>query len=203
MSDARPPITHLLYLHGFRSSPRSAKASLTAAWMARHHPQRVWCCPQLPPSPREALDQVMARVADWPVETMGVIGSSLGGFYATCVAELTGCRAAVLNPAVQPARDLARHIGEQTAWHDPAQRFFFEPRFVDELQAMHPPALTRPQRYFALITEGDEVLDWREMAARYASTHLHVLEGGNHAISDYERHLPQVMAFFGLTAGPV
>ena len=58
---------------------------------------------------------------------MAVIGSSLGGFYATCVAEHTGCRAVLLNPAVHPARDLAGHIGEQTAWHDPAERFFFEP----------------------------------------------------------------------------
>lgn len=202
MPDALPPVTHLLYLHGFRSSPRSAKARLTAAWMARHHPQRTWCCPQLPPSPREAMDLVIDAVAGWPVATMGVIGSSLGGFYATCVAERTGCRAAVLNPAVQPARDLARHIGEQTAWHDPAERFFFEPRFVDELRALQPAGLTRPQRYYALLTKGDEVLDWREMAARYASAHLHVLEGGDHAISDYERHLAGVMGFFGLAAGP-
>lgn len=202
MPDALPPVTHLLYLHGFRSSPRSAKASLAAAWMARHHPQATWCCPQLPPSPREAMDLVMQAIDGWPVRTMGVIGSSLGGFYATCVAERTGCRAAVLNPAVQPARDLARHIGEQTAWHDPSQRFFFEPRFVDELRALHPAALTRPQRYYALLTKGDEVLDWREMAARYASAHLHVLEGGDHAISDFERHLPGVMDFFGLAAAP-
>ncbi|HET8745719.1 MAG TPA: YqiA/YcfP family alpha/beta fold hydrolase, partial [Ramlibacter sp.] len=113
--------THLLYLHGFRSSPRSFKAQRLQALMRERHPDVAWCCPQLPPSPREAMALVADLVATWPRERMAVIGSSLGGFYATWVAEETGCRAVLLNPAVDPARDLARHIGEQTAFHDPSQ----------------------------------------------------------------------------------
>ena len=122
------PLTHLLYLHGFRSSPRSTKAQQVAARIASGHPQVTWWCPQLPPSPREAMDLVMQGIEHWPRESMGVIGSSLGGFYATHVAIETGCRAVVVNPAVHAARDLARHIGEQTAWHDPGRHFRFEPR---------------------------------------------------------------------------
>jgi len=194
------PVTHLLYLHGFRSSPRSAKAVQVAQRVATHHPGVTWWCPSLPPSPAEAMRQVMAGVAAWPRTSMGVIGSSLGGFYATVVAEATGCRTVLLNPAVDPARDLARHIGEQTTWHDPSQRFFFEPRFVDELQALTPDAVTRPPRYAAVIAKGDEVLDWREMAARYAGARITLLEGGDHALSDFERHLPGVLEFLGLTA---
>lgn len=194
----RKPITHLLYLHGFRSSPRSAKAQRMAAWVARHRPDLHWWCPQLPPSPREALTQVMEGVAAWPRDAMAVIGSSLGGFYATVVAERLGCPAVLLNPAVDPARDLAKFIGEQTAWHDPAERFYFRPEFVGELRAMTPAALTDPQRYFAVIATGDEVLDWREMAARYAGCRLQVIEGSDHALSDFDDQLPGIVEFLGL-----
>jgi len=194
----RKPTTHLLYLHGFRSSPRSAKARRMAAWVQDHRPDLQWWCPQLPPSPREALAMVLAGVAEWPVETMAVIGSSLGGFYATAVAERLGCRAVLLNPAVDPARDLEKYIGEQTVWHDPAERFFFRSEFVGELRAMRPDRITRPERCFAVIAKGDEVLDWKEMAARYAGCRVKLLEGGDHALSDFDDHLDEIVEFAGL-----
>jgi len=193
----RKPTTHLLYLHGFRSSPRSAKARRMAAWVQDHRPDLQWWCPQLPPSPREALAMVLAGVAEWPVETMAVIGSSLGGFYATAVAERLGCRAVLLNPAVDPARDLEKYIGEQTVWHDPAERFFFRSEFVGELRAMRPDRITRPERCFAVIAKG-EVLDWKEMAARYAGCRVKLLEGGDHALSDFDDHLDEIVEFAGL-----
>ena len=192
------PTTHLLYLHGFRSSPQSAKARQVAAWMQAHHPEVVWWCPQLPPSPREAMERVSQGVTDWPRDTMAVMGSSLGGFYATHVAETCGCKVVLLNPAVNPARDLAKYIGEQTAWHDPNEHFFFEPRFVDELRALERGPVARPENYFAVIAKGDEVLDWREMTGRYPGARVRLLEGGDHAISDFEHHLPEVMEFLEL-----
>ena len=193
------PITHLLYLHGFRSSPQSAKARLMANHLATHQPQLHWWCPQLPPSPREAMALICQGIADWPRASMAVVGSSLGGFYATAVAEQTGCKAVLLNPAVQPARDLAKHIGEQTSWHDPQQHFFFKPEFVDELRTLQCQGLRHPGNYFTVIAKGDEVLDWREMQARYAGAQIRLLEGGDHALSDFDAHLPAVMAFLGLT----
>ena len=198
VSAMNPPTTHLLYLHGFRSSPNSSKSVQVARRMQAQHPGVVWWCPQLPPSPRQALGDVMQGIAGWPREGMGVIGSSLGGFYATCVAEATGCRAVVLNPSVHPARDLAASIGEQTSWHDHNDRFFFEPRFIDELRAMTPAALTRRERYFAVIAQGDEVLDWREMSARYQGARIKRLDGGDHALSDFPQHIDEVLGFLGL-----
>ena len=101
--------------------------------------------------------------AHWPANRMTVIGSSLGGFYATWLAALRGCKAALLNPAIDPARDLAKYIGEQTAWHDPAERFYFAPEFVDELRALKVTPLPHPELAWALIAKEDEVLDWREI----------------------------------------
>lgn len=198
---AHEPITHLLYLHGFRSSPQSAKARRMAEWVRTQRPDLHWWCPQLPPSPREAMALVSGQTRDWPATQMAVIGSSLGGFYATVVAERRGCPAVLLNPAVHPARDLANHIGEQTHWHDPTERFFFRAEFVDELRALAPAALTRPERYFAVIAKGDEVLDWREMSAHCAGARIRLLEGGDHALSDFDAHLGEIVDFLGL-AGP-
>ena len=192
------PVTHLLYLHGFRSSPQSQKARTMADRVATQHPGVHWWCPQLPPSPREASVLVMDAIADWPRESMAVVGSSLGGFYATFVAEQTGCKAVLLTPAVHPARDLAKYIGEQTSWHDPQEHFFFKPEFVDELRALQCQSLRQPGNYLAVIAKGDEVLDWREMQARYAGAHIQLLEGGDHAISNFDAQLPAVLAFLGL-----
>jgi len=189
-------VTHLLYLHGFRSSPQSTKARRMAAWVAEHRPEIEWHCPQLPASPREAISQQLALVRDWPAATSAVIGSSLGGFYATALAERLGWRAVLLNPAVDPARDLAKYIGENKAWHSDEQ-FFFRAEYVDELRAIRPERLTRPERYFAVIAKGDEVLDWREMSARYAGCRIKLLEGSDHALRDFDEHLPEVVAFLG------
>ncbi|MCW7537448.1 esterase [Aquabacterium sp. A7-Y] len=192
--------THLLYLHGFRSSPLSTKAGQVAARVERLQASGQtlhWHCPQLPPSPAQAVRELLARLADWPLERSAILGSSLGGFYATVLAERLGCPAVVLNPAVDPARDLARHIGEQRAWHS-EERFYFRPEYVDELRALTPGRLTRLERYFAVIAKGDELLDWREMAARYRGAPQRVIDGSDHALSDFPAHIDAVFAFLGL-----
>lgn len=190
-------VTHLLYLHGFRSSPQSTKARQVGARVRERNAQVNWWCPQLPASPRAAMEMVMQGIAAWPT-TMAVIGSSLGGFYASHVAQAKDCKAVLLNPAVYPARDLAKYIGEQTVWHNPGEHFFFQPGFVAELRALEcgPPA--DPQKTFAIIAKGDEVLDWREMTARYPGAAIKLLEGSDHALSDFDRHIDDVFAFLEL-----
>jgi predicted esterase YcpF (UPF0227 family) len=196
------PVSHVLYLHGFRSSPHSTKARQFADWVRKHRPDVTWWCPQLPPSPREALALLEHGCLDWPKQRTTIIGSSLGGFYATALAERWGSRAVLLNPAVNPARDLAGHYGESRSWHDD-EPFFFRPEFIGELQAMAPAAITQPQRYLALIAEGDEVLDWREMRDRYAECAMRVLplgaQGSDHALSRFDDQMPEVLAFAGLS----
>ncbi|MBS1179932.1 MAG: hypothetical protein H6R06_4344 [Proteobacteria bacterium] len=187
--------THLLYLHGFRSSPKSFKAQRLQAWLAEHHRNVRWWCPQLPPSPREAMALVREGTAGWPAATSAVLGSSLGGFYATVVAEATGWPAVLMNPAVDPARDLGPYVGELSAFHAPEERFFFRADYIDELRAMTPGQISRPERYYAIIAKGDEVLDWREMTARYPGVNLRLLEGSDHALSDFDDHLPHILKF--------
>lgn len=192
--------THALYLHGFRSSPQSTKARQVAAVMASAFPHITWWCPHLPPSPQAAAALIADGTAQWPADSMAVIGSSLGGFYATWLATQRGCKAVLLNPAIDPARDLAKYIGEQTAWHDPAERFYFAPEFVEELRHLQVAAMPHPERVWALIAKGDEVLDWREMTARYPGSHQVVMEGGDHAISNFGEYLPQMLEFLNLRA---
>ena len=192
------PTTHLLYLHGFRSSPQSAKSRMMAARVAAEHPCVIWWCPQLPPSPAAAAALVERGTADWPADRMAVVGSSLGGFYATWLAQRRGCRAVVLNPAVDPARDLTAHIGEQTAWHDPQARFFFRPEYIDELRALESGPLHHPERFLAVIAKGDELLDWREMCGRYTGATIRLLEGSDHALSDFDTHIGAVLDFLEL-----
>ena len=191
-------ISHTVYLHGFRSSPQSTKAKQFARRVADQHPSVTWWCPQLPPSPREAMAMLMAGTAAWPRDRMAVVGSSLGGFYATCIAEIRGCKAVVLNPAIDPARDLVNYVGEQSSWHDPHERFVFEPVFIDQLRSLECGPLADLSKYFAVIAKGDEVLDWREMTARYAGARIRLLEGSDHALSDFDKHIDEVFAFLGL-----
>ena len=193
--------THLLYLHGFRSSPASAKARLMAQVVAQRHPLAQWCCPQLPPSPRQAANDLLRVIAHWPRDTMAVVGSSLGGFYASWVARQTGCRSVLLNPAVFPARDLQRHIGEQSQWHAPKERFYFKESYIAELEAMANEGTHAPGPELALISQRDEVLDWREMQARYPKARRILLPNGDHAISDFALHVDGVLEFLDLVWG--
>lgn len=148
------------------------------------------------------MDLIRKGVAHWPVDRMAVIGSSLGGFYAQVLARQLGCPTVLLNPAVHPARDLASLIGEHPAWHDPGQRVHFTPRHIEELRVLQatPHRLRAPT--LTVVAKGDEVLDWREMLAAYGHDRVRLIEGSDHALSDFEDHLPEVMAFLGLGSPP-
>lgn len=195
----------MVYAHGFRSSPRSFKAQFIAQWLQAHRPDIVWFCPQLPASPNAAADMLFNAVHSWPQHSTAVIGSSLGGFYATWLGALMRCRTVLLNPAVHPARDLVAYIGTQTSWHNPDESVVFEPYHIEELknlyvgQANHDvSALPDPAQLLNVVATGDEVLSWQEMVGRYPRATLHLIEGSDHGISDFEQHFPVVKAYLGL-----
>ncbi|WP_293779457.1 YqiA/YcfP family alpha/beta fold hydrolase [uncultured Oxalicibacterium sp.] len=189
----------ILYLHGFRSSPQSFKTSLLAQRMAALGRADEYVCPQLPPSPREAilLAQEIAQKCD--PATLTLIGSSLGGYYATWLAERLGCRAVMLNPAVHAARDLASQVGVKTQYHS-NEPFEFKASYIDELQKLAVAQITRPERYFLIAATGDELLDWHEMVALFAGAKQHIIQGSDHGISDFAEYADEVLAFCGIGA---
>ena len=195
-----PRTTHLLYLHGFRSSPDSVKARKMAEIVQNLHPNVTWWCPQLPASPRQAMALLQSGAAHWPLDCTAIVGSSLGGFYAAWLSKAWSCPAVLLNPAVRPARDLAQYIGEHTAWHDPSQKVYFEAAFVQELLDLEAQPLTSSPdaRTLAVIAQGDEVLDWREMLARHGGGQVRLIEGSDHALSDFDQYLPEILEFLDL-----
>ena len=189
--------TLLVYLHGFRSSPRSSKAVMTqeavAALSSKDNPIE-WYCPQLLASPKASMEMVESHIQKSTAGRIVVIGSSLGGFYANYLAEKYRCKALVLNPAVYAPKELAPHVGMMTAY-DSDEPFDFRPEYIDELNALQVNQIRNPEAYFLIAAKGDELLDWREMVQFYSGAHQLVLEGSDHGIADYSDHLPKVLNF--------
>jgi predicted esterase YcpF (UPF0227 family) len=189
----------ILYLHGFRSSPQSSKARLLGERMRALGLEDHYLCPQLPASPRAAIELSLSLMRDFPVSEVNLIGSSLGGYYANWLAEQTGCRAVLLNPAVQPPLDLEKHVGVSTAYHSD-EVFEFKREYIEELKALAVSKITAPDRYFLIAATGDEVLNWRDMVAHYPQARQYVIQGSDHGLSDFAGYADQVLAFCGVRA---
>ncbi len=187
----------ILYLHGFRSSPQSNKARLIRDALAARGRPDDFVCPQLPASPRAAAQLIEATARLASTDELAVVGSSLGGYYATWLAERIGCRAALLNPAIAPYEDLSAHLGIQPVYFS-ERTIEVRPEHMDELRALDPPSITRPERYFLLAATGDELIDWRRMVARYRGCRQRIIEGSDHQLSDFDAYLAEVLAFCGV-----
>ena len=192
----------ILYLHGFRSSPQSFKAALMAERMQAAGRACDYHCPQLPASPAAAIALALDCVKCCPPQELTLVGSSLGGFYATWLAEHLGCRAVLLNPAVKPPRELASYVGITTCYHSAAP-FEFKQQYIAELEALTIEQISLPQRYFLIAATGDEVLDWRDMVAHYPGARQTVIAGSDHGIAEFSEHVDAVLQFCGIDPLPV
>ena len=188
----------LVYLHGFRSSPQSFKARLLAERMAVLARGNEYACPQLPAEPRAAIELARTIAASADLATLALVGSSLGGYYATWLAEQLGCRAILLNPALRPFEKLASQVGAQTAYHPGGADFEFKSEYLGQLRELHVPAITRPERYLLVAATGDELLDWREMTAGFPGACHKVISGSDHGLSDFAEYMDEVLAFAGV-----
>ena len=184
----------ILYLHGFRSSPKSFKARLVGVRMLELGLSDELRCPQLPASPNEAIALALKLVEGVPAAELAIVGSSLGGYYATWLAERLGCRAVLLNPAIVPLKDLDQHVGVSTQFHSD-EPFEFKREYIAELRALAVDRITRPERYLLIAATGDEVLDYRDMVAHYLGARQHVIEGSDHGISEFRQYVDEVLAF--------
>jgi uncharacterized protein len=180
----------LIYFHGFRSSPQSFKARLLHEACLHH--ALDWECPQLPASPRQAIQGIEREISPQPGDCL--IGSSLGGYYAAHLGERFSCRVILLNPAVFPGRDLSPLVGHHTMFHSD-EPFEFKAEYIDELAALKVSALTHLERYLLVAAKGDELISWRDMVEHYPTPHRIVLEGSDHGLSDFATILPEVLSF--------
>ena len=184
----------ILYLHGFRSSPRSFKARVMQERMTALGRAGDLICPQLPASPKAAMALALLLAERHAPHNLSIVGSSLGGFYATWLAERLDVRAVLLNPAVDPLKNLASQVGVTTNWHSD-EPFEFRREYIDELAGLKLARITRPERYLLIAATGDEVLDYRDMVTHYAGARQHVIEGSDHAISEFPDYVDEVLAF--------
>ncbi len=158
-----------------------------------------YLCPALDIAPSTAMQQIEEAIngALHQGHRIGLIGSSLGGFYASAVMERhperAHFKAALLNPAPWPARDLAQYVGELPAWHT-NEVLVFRQAYLDDLKALEV-GITAPERYLLVAAKGDELLDWKEMVARYPGARHHLIEGSDHGLSDFDQHWPLVKSF--------
>jgi hypothetical protein len=189
----------IVYLHGFASSPASVKARALVAYVealpAALRPRLL--VPALQFSPREAIERVVALVRDEvPDARRGLtfVGSSLGGFYAVQLAERSGARAVLINPAIRPYDDLAQYSGMQANLYT-GEPFEVTAAHFDELRALAVPRITLPERYFLMVQTGDEVLDWREAVAYFGGAFQLVEGGGDHGFANFAAHLPELLRF--------
>lgn len=192
----------IVYLHGFRSAPSSIKARALKRHMEARGLGSAFWCEQLPVSPREAITLVEAqlarcRVPGAPPPTL--VGSSLGGYYATWLAERHGLKAVVVNPAVVAPLSLEAWIGTQTNLYT-GESFEFTHAHIDELRALAVPRISRPERFWLLVETGDELLDYRVAVDHYAGARQTVLEGGDHGFSRWNDYLDDVLDFAGLVS---
>ena len=187
----------ILYLHGFRSTPQSTKASLLREALAARGRGGDYVCPQLPVSPRAAAKLALATAQMEVPDQLVLIGSSLGGYYATWIAEQLGCRAVLLNPAIKPYDDLRPYVGMQSVYGSD-DTIDFKPQYLEELQAIDTPRITRPDRYFLIAATGDALIDYRTMVAKYARARHLIIEGSDHQIADFPKYLGAVLAYCGI-----
>jgi uncharacterized protein len=182
----------IVYLHGFVSSPRSKKAVMLGDYLRNVATGVDYIVPEMHHRPSRAVADAAAACDSVPVADLTLVGSSLGGFYATVLAERMGCRAALLNPAVRPHAHFHKYLGPQKNMYT-GEEFTLTQQHVDELKAMQPEAITRPGRYWLFVETGDEVLDYREAVDFYADALQTVVRGGDHTLVSFPEHVPELV----------
>lgn len=191
----------IVYLHGFNSAPQTVKGQLLARAAAALADPPRFHLPQLHHRPAQAIGALCSWIEQHARGGGGLtlIGSSLGGYYATWLAERYGARAVLINPALRPYDDLRSFLGKQRNLYT-GEEYEITAAHFDELLALRVPAITQPERYFLLVRTGDELLDWRDAVTYYACASQYVLGGGDHGWADFGDEAAAVLRFAGCRA---
>ena len=181
----------IVYLHGFNSSPLSGKGRILAAYCAER--KISFIAPALHHRPLRAKAEIESLLKSG---ARVLVGSSLGGYYATWFCENhPQVRAVLINPAVRVADKLAEFVGaEQRNFHT-GDSYQFTESHLAELRTMEIAKPTCTARILLLAQMGDETLDYREAAAYYKGAAQIIEEGGDHGFVGFERHLARIVNF--------
>ena len=185
----------IAYLHGFNSAPQSHKAQVLRRYMEERGLAAKFVCPALPPFATAAL---RAAEQSLPPGDVCLVGSSLGGFYATYLAETRGTRAVLINPAIEPHIGLRAYLGAQKNLYT-GEAYELTEAHLREWERLVVPRIT-PSRYLLIVETGDEVLDYRQAVRRYAGCEQVVVPGGDHSLRSFPQHLPRILEFAGHAA---
>ena len=187
---------NLVYLHGFLSSPESSKAKLTGAWCAQQaRPDWRFHCPSLSAYPGSAIATITSLLDELRGQPTALIGSSLGGFWATGFAERYGLPAVLINPAVSPQTRFHEFVGQPLRNYYTEDTYTLQPGDLADLASVDTRHLQHPQNLWVLLQTGDETLDYRLAAQKYADCRLTIEEGGNHSFAGYDHWLPPITEF--------
>lgn len=189
-------MTSLLYIHGFNSSPQSLKARQMVEYFSARNASDRLIVPALPPSPRDAMALLEREIAG--AGPVALVGSSLGGFYATWLAHRHALKAVLVNPAVRPWGLLDQFSGEQTNYHT-GERYTLQPGWVDQLRHYEVEQIATPENLLVLLQTGDETLNWRDAWDYYGDCHLYRALGGSHSFDDFDALIPLVLRFSGIS----
>jgi uncharacterized protein len=188
-------LKRLVYLHGFLSSPKSLKARATEAWLAENRPDIKYVCPELSSYPGEAIKHIRALMGDTYEQTM-LIGSSLGGYWCTWLAEEYGYRTVVVNPAVRPSMfNKAEYLGVELQSYYSDKVFTLGEQDVVDLKSVFVDRISNPERIWVMAQKGDETCDYRLAVEKYKGCKQTIEEGGDHGFQGYERWIPDIVGF--------
>lgn len=182
----------LIYVHGFNSGSASSKARELQGYFTRLGQPQAFLCPDLPHRPAQAIELLSDLLQKH--HDAKLVGSSLGGFYATWLAERFGVKAALVNPAVHAHLLLAGEIGEHKNYSS-GEIYQFTQQHLDELAALDLPQVKHPENLLLLVETGDEVLDYRDAVAYYADSRQIVVPGGDHGFQSFTQYIPTILAF--------
>lgn len=177
----------ILYIHGFGSCGDSNKTRL----LKKYFGDDLVIAPDVKIDPNEAIEQLEALITTDQFNLL--IGSSLGGYYATYLSEKFHLRAILINPSTQPFETLAPYVGENKLWCTGAT-FIWEAQYLEALKAYQTEALTL-QNYMLFLQTGDEVLDYKVAYKVYEGANIIVQEGGNHRFENLDEYLEYVETF--------
>lgn len=188
--------TNLIYIHGFGSSPASVKAQLLREYFARHGAEERLFVPDLPVEPRRAMATLEKTLAG--AGPAALVGSSLGGFYATWLACHHELKAVLVNPVVRPWKLLKDYTGDNEN-HQTGETEYFDPDWVGQLESYGVAGPERAENLLVMVQTGDETLDWRDAADFYQDCHFFRGLGGSHGFDDFDAFIPLLLRFCGIT----